>query len=1126
MNSCSNYVLQTVTGESAPVLGEAMLTVDLDGCVYRHNFLVADIIDDCIMGLDFMEANNVIVNITRKVLQCRDVEFPLTLGGIDVPKIAVAIAQDCTIPGNCEMIVGAELVEGLEVPGIVIVEPERNIMEGILIARTTTELHKEKLIAMRIGNFSGSEKQLKKGYVIGHIEGLVSVRTMKTANIESKQQGNKMVPESLKSLVPNELSDDKKEDVIKLLNEFRDIFACTSGDFGRTNKVKHRINTGNDPPIRQVPRRLPLAKQTEVAEIIEAMHKEGVIEPSDSPWASPVVLVRKKDGTMRFCVDYRKLNDITKKDSYPLPRIDDTLDTLSGATWFSTLDLKSGYWQVEMEQGDKEKTAFTVGTGLWQFNVMPFGLCNAPATFERLMEHVLRGLAWNTCLVYLDDIIVIGKSFDEHLERLREVFQRLRGANLKLSPKKCELFKDRVKYLGHEVSTEGVATDVSKVVAVKKWPVPKDKTELRSFLGLCTYYRRFIKNFADIAGCLHKLTEKGRVYKWSSECDTSFQELKERLCSAPILAYPKPGERFIIDTDASNIGIGGVLSQIHNGEEKVIAYFSRKLSKQEVNYCVTRRELLAVVATVKNFHKYLYGQEFLLRTDHAALRWLLHFKNPEGQAARWIERLQGYDFQTEHRKGTVHLNADALSRRPCAEICKHCDRLEEREEPVIVRVTKISADDASVQTKQRDDQDISEIIQWIEKGQRPQWKDLAEFSTIIKSYWAQWHSLQLVDGTLYRNWEAADGKSSRLQLVLPQSEVPKVLDEIHGGASGGHLGINKTITKIRERFYWVNIRDDVENWCRKCDVCAACKGPRRRTRAEMKLYNVGAPFERIAIDVAGPFPKSRSGNKYVLVAMDYFSKWPEVYAIPNQEATTVAEALISNWISRFGVPLELHSDQGRNFESNVFQEMCQTLGIRKTRTTPLHPQSDGMVERFNRTLEGHLAKVVESDQEEWDRHIPIFLMAYRNAMHETTKRTPAEVMFGRNMRLPVDVLFGQRPHTPVDVTDFVANLRIRLNEVHQFARRNLKINSDRMKTRYDVTANSKGFQENDTVWLYNPQRKKGKSPKFMANWEGPYKIIKRINDVVYRIQRSSRAKMKVVHIDRLSPYQGLSGERS
>jgi hypothetical protein len=381
-------------------------------------------------------------------------------------------------------------------------------------------------------------------------------------------------------------------------------------------------------------------------------------------------------------------------------------------------------------------------------------------------------------------------------------------------------------------------------------------------------------------------------------------------------------------------------------------------------------------------------------------------------------------------------------------------------------------------------------------------------------------SLKVENGLLKRAWESVDGKAVTMQLVLPKCRVKEVLQEIHGGTSGAHFGVNKTLGKIRERFYWVNARHDIETWCRKCATCAASKGPRTRSRGLMKQYNVGAPFERIAFDIAGPFPVTDSGNKYIMVVIDYFSKWPEAYGLPNQEAVTVSRALIENWICRYGLPLKMHSDQGRNFESNVFQGVCELLGVRKTRTTPLHLQSDGMFERFNRTMEQHLSKVVDQHQRDWDRHLPLFLLAYRAAIHETTHQTPAKILFAHELRLPCDLSFGSPARVPKDVSSYVDELQEAMHSIHDLTRSHILVASDRMKTRYDLKANVAGFREGDLVWLFNRQRKKGRCPKLQPSWEGPFVILTRINDVVYRIQRHPRAKMKVVHLDRLAPYAG------
>ncbi|GFY13558.1 retrovirus-related Pol polyprotein from transposon 17.6 [Trichonephila clavipes] len=565
----------------------------------------------------------------------------------------VTANENITIPPRTEIIVPGYIGNDVSFNSGLIATAE-NKANGLLIASTLVDLSR-KTIPVRICNVTEKSRVFQKGEVLATCSPVTCV--CKSSSLLLSNSPQQLTPDLLENV---ELSPEQKSSAERLFQEFEDVFSRNSSDIGHTTVTQHRIDTADHPPIKQHPRRLPFAKQEEVGTLLREMQENDIIEPSPSPWASPIVLVRKKDGSTRFCVDYRKLNDVTKKDSYPLPRIDDTLDTLSGHKWFSTLDLKSGYWQVEIHPEDREKTAFTSGQGLWQFKVMPFGLCNAPATFERLMETVLKGLTFEACLIYLDDVIIGGRTFEEHLQNIRKVLSKLSDANLKLNPSKCKFFQKEVNYLGHIISAEGVRTDPEKVSAVKNWKRPENLRELRSFLGLCTYYRKFVKGFSSIARPLHKLTESKQKFQWTKECEDSFLQLKEALTSSPILIYPQPDKPFILDTDASNESVGAVLSQEIDGQERVVAYWSKCLSKPERNYCVTRKELLAIVKAIEHFHHYLYGQKFLLRTDHASLTWLMNFRNTEGQVARWIQRLNEYYFDIRHRKGSSHGNADAL----------------------------------------------------------------------------------------------------------------------------------------------------------------------------------------------------------------------------------------------------------------------------------------------------------------------------------------------------------------------------------------------------------------------------------------------------------------------------------
>ena len=448
------------------------------------------------------------------------------------------------------------------------------------------------------------------------------------------------------------------------MGKYADICAKSQTDIGRTDIIKHQIITGDAHPIKQQAYRCnPKNKDFLKAEIVK-MEQQGIVQKSISPWASPVVIVDKKGGEKRICIDYRKLNAVTKTDAYPLPRIDDTLESFRGAHWFSTLDLASGYWQVAVDQEDVEKTAFITPFGLYEFIVMPFGLKNAPGTFQRLMNYVLQDFLGKFVLVYLDDVIIYTKGgFETHLDHLKQVFETLRRANLKIKLKKCYFCLPNIHFLGHVVGRDGILPDPEKIEKIKNFPIPTNLTQLRSALGLFSYYRKFIKDFSKIARPMLSLLKKDTPFNWTNKQQQAFEYLKERLVKSPVLKYPDFERSFIIYTDASGTGLGAVLAQEHDdGKEHVIAYASRSMNQAERNYTITDQECLAVIWAVKYFHHYLGLQPFTIVTDHAALKWLQTSHIPKGRRARWMMELQQYDYQIKHRPGKTNANADALSR--------------------------------------------------------------------------------------------------------------------------------------------------------------------------------------------------------------------------------------------------------------------------------------------------------------------------------------------------------------------------------------------------------------------------------------------------------------------------------
>ena len=464
--------------------------------------------------------------------------------------------------------------------------------------------------------------------------------------------------------LPENLSPLQQQQLNELFKEYIDVFSQGDEDLGNTPLLEHGIET-HGPPLRQPYRRQNPAVRREEMTQVQQMLSSNVIRPSNSPWASPVVMVRKKDGSLRFCVDFRQLNAATVKDAHPLPRIDDLLDALHGAKWFSTLDLKSGYWQVPIAEQDKEKTAFRTSSGqLFEFNQVPFGLCNAPATFSRLMDRVLAGLHWETCLFYLDDIIVFSSTWEEHLARLREVFERLRQAKLKLGAAKCTFAAKEVSYLGHRVTEEGLLPDPSLLAAIRDIPPPTTATEVRSFLGLAGYYRRYVKGFAAIAAPLFALTRKEALFHWSEDCQAAFDQLKNRLTTSPITAFPDFSQAFRLYTDASTAGLGAILAQVREGKERIICCASRALNKAEKSYPATKLECLAIVWAVAKFRPYLMAMPFEVYTDHYALQWLKTMRTGSALLHRWSAALEEYDFTVRHRPGKVQTHVDGLSRLP------------------------------------------------------------------------------------------------------------------------------------------------------------------------------------------------------------------------------------------------------------------------------------------------------------------------------------------------------------------------------------------------------------------------------------------------------------------------------
>lgn len=959
-----------------------------------------------------------------------------------------------------------------------------------------------------------------------------------------------------------------------MIKDHVNVFAKNKNDLGHTSAVTHEIPLNDNEAFKERYRRIPPGQYEEVRQCLKEMLETGAIRESHSPYASPIVVVRKKDGTIRLCIDYRKLNSKTIKDSYSLPRIEESLDALEGAKWFSSLDLQSGYWQIEVAEKDKPKTAFVTPMGFFECNRLPFGLTSSPATFQRLMDKCLGDLNYKQCLVYLDDIIIFSKTLDEHLERLGEIFKRLSAYGLKLKPSKCSLLKKSVKYLGHIVSEYGVQTDPDKTEAIRNWPTPSNVKELRSFLGFAGYYRRFIEGYSKIAAPLHSLTggvlektKEGKqkmrapTWNWTDKCQQAFEQLIEKFVSPPILAYANYELPFELHTDASGEGLGAALYQVYeDGTKRVIAYGSRGLHKSERNYPAHKAEFLALKwAVTDKFKDYLYGRKFTVLTDNNPLTYVLTSAKLDATGHRWLAALSAFDFDIIYRPGKQNADADMLSRNP-----KHCERVDltctdsqvfkalckyhhvdlsyteaiSRQYPVAEAVAMgggaVFKEEwevgnipgmSIVQWKeaQAEDKDINRALYYLRRGHKPNTTERRKESLETLSILREWDKLVMSNGILCRKRTEMDGRTLQ-QLVLPKAYHATVLKYIHDDM--GHLGIERCIDLVRSRFFWPRMAQTLEAYIKTCERCLRFKAsPNYKDKAPLVSIKTKEPMELLCMDFLS-LEESKGGYTSVLVITDHFTRYAQAYPTRNQTAHTTAKIMFENFVVHYGFPARIHSDQGRNFESSVIKHLCEVAGISKSRTTPYHPQGNGQCERFNRTLISMLGTLPEDGKKDWRSHVAPMVHAYNCTRNDSTGFSPFYLMYGRHPRLPVDLFLGLTT-SPEDENktrpDYADRLRDRLEHAYKIAAENAQKRAGRNEKEYNKNLREMFLHPGDRVLVKNVGVR-GKH-KLADHWEKDvYRIVKKTNPEipVYIVRPENGAgREKHMHRNLLLPLQSL-----
>lgn len=881
----------------------------------------------------------------------------------------------------------------------------------------------------------------------------------------------------------SDLNFEQNECLTKLLDGY---FSNIDQDnLGCTNVVKHKIVTSSE-PIKQ--RYYPVSpfKQKLIDEELDQMLKLGVIEKSTSGWSSPVLMVPKKDGTFRFCVDFRKLNSVTEKDAYPLPYISSILTKLGGSRYLSSMDIKSAFWQIKLDETSKPYTAFTIpGRGLFQWTRMPFGLHNAPATFQRLVDTVFGPELEPYVFVYLDDIILATPTFEKHLEVLSEIFRRLNAAGLTLKENKCVFCRSELKFLGYVINRQGILVDPSKVEAIVNLPRPKTVTEVRRIIGMIGWYRRFVDGFSDLIAPLTRLLRKGKRFEWDESCEKSFQRIKDALVSAPILTSPNFEHPFYVQTDASAYGVGCVLTQRYDGREHVICYLSRTLSRSEANYSSTERELLAVLYSIEKLRCYLEGYKFYVITDCHSLVWLNNLKNPQGRLARWALRLQQFDYEVVHRKGKDNIVPDTLSRN------------------LIVPENIIS-------------------------------------SIVVDDTGDKWYlkMLKLVneDPLKYPKWRVADKKLYKYvssdfpelfdevdfwKLVIPKDKRREILYNGHDICTAGHFGIYKTFNRIARLYYWPSMRADITKYVRSCATCLRTKPEQKKPAGFMSKTPplITKPWQYISTDLFGPLPKSSHGNLYILAVTDAFSKFVLFFPLRHATALAVTKILREQVFLIFGVPQFVRCDNGPQYRGKEMHNLANRFGF-EISFSPNYSAHCNPTERVNRVLKAMLSAYVKDNHRKWDENLAELGCAIRTAQHEVTSLTPYFINFGKEM-----ILHGSeydKSHLNLEVNENNKTDKVEIIEkMRNFVKKRLEAAHVKYRNQYNLRHRDVRYEVDDLVWKRNFALSDGANyftSKLAGKFSGPYRIKRKVGYCVYELVNDQGKSIGNWHTEHLKPH--------
>lgn len=1177
LNKIKSYNDNTyVNGIGGRVQAKCFVYISLrtdNGVEFRHKFYLFNNIPceaDGIIGLDFLRMYNANINLpTNQVaLQYQGnnclIKIHKRFNG------SIESESYLNIPARSESIHFININKNIYKDCIV---SPKQLSENVFMASSVVTPRRGK-IPIKILNTGETEVQIQKLNLVQESD----LDYLENYSICLFDESNKSV-ERVEKLLPeiklSHLNSEDRKEIQIICAKYADIFFLEGDKLGTSNVVEQSITVKpNTKPVYTKPYRLPESSKSEINNQVQRMLEDDIIEPCNSEWNSPVLLVPKKsDGEKkwRLVVDYRKVNDSIQDDKFPLPNINEILDSLSGSVYFSHLDLHQGFYQCSTKPECRNITSFATSTGQYQMKRLPMGLKISPSAFSRVMSIAMSGLNYEKCFIYCDDLIIFGRNRQIHNKNLADVFERLRKMNLKLNPNKCDFMKTQLLYLGHVVSAEGVLPDPEKVRVLQNYPLPKNADEVRRFVAFCNYYRKFIPSFSEITIPLNKLCRKNEPFTWTNNCQKSFETLKNKLISPPVLQYPDFSKEntFILQTDASNIAVSGILC---NNDLRPVAYASRPLNKAELNYPTIQKELLAIVWSIKYFRPYLYGRKFIIRTDHKPLIYLFGMKDPSTRLLKFRLQLEEYDYTVEYTKGRDN-TADALSR-----VTITSEDLKSMNEKIIAMVMTRAQTSKMLKEKEIDvDSTRNPYIPVEPRSGQPRIAEiLRKPSDYVELNFIQENKLKKKNityskeclayeestNTLYINLKymsyftrvefanilsSCCNKINIKELCIIKNEenkefIEKLLSEIEGREkwsgprinvlrgikkvlnekekicilhdyhllpTSGHAGVRRMINNIKGKYFWTRLENDVRQYVSKCAKCQTSKYS-RNTKEPMTITTTASrAFQKVFLDIVGPLDKDLDNNVYILSLQCELSKYVEAYPMQRKDTVSVARTFVNNFILRYGIPEVIATDRGSEFMSETMAEVCKLLQIEKLNSTSYHHESIGALENTHKHLAAFLRTQCDEHPETWSQWLPFWCFSFNTTVHTETKYTPYELVFGKMCILPSN-LRNNVVDPLYNQDNYALELKYRLQVASKEAYKNLVISKNKRKDSWDKKCNPIQYKKGDLILIKNETGK-----KLDKVFNGPYIVLSENEpNVTVKIEK----KVETVHKNRTKRY--------